>query len=319
MFSKNDVASDVQVLTGQLSTLVRNLNPDVIHAHSTYVIFNRVLEEMRRLGVLTGIPVLATIHGLPKTLVLPGGTTSTDYEQLAQSCPFDTITAVSECVAAALHQQLPKRFEDLIQVLYLGVDTSVFRPQIRANKRWDLAFFGRLEQVKAVDLLPDMLSTLRPHFPEIRLAITGEGSYRKTLFDELKRRDLIRLVDYLGVVPIETIPNLLNSTCLFLYPSRQEALGLSLIEAMACGVPVVTTNVFGPSEIVTHGRDGMAVKPGDLKALSETVRELLTDSQLRSRLGHNARKTVEKRFDLRKHAERLLLLYHGLRHARRQS
>lgn len=319
MFSENDVTADVQILTGQLRTLVRDLNPDVIHAHSTYVVFNRVLAEVRRDGMLAGIPVLATIHGLPKTLVLPDGRTTTDYEQLAQSCPFDTITAVSKCVAVALREHLPKGLDDLVQVLYLGVDTSVFRPQIHANKRWDLAFFGRIEQVKAVDLLPSVLSALRLRLSEIRLVITGEGSYRRTLFDEFKREDVRDLVDYLGVVPIETIPNLLNSTRVFLYPSRQEALGLSLIEAMACGVPVITTNVFGPSEIVTHARDGIAVRPGDSIELSEAVLEVLTDSQLRSRLGRNARKTVEKRFDLKKHSEQLLLLYRGLRHARHQS
>jgi glycosyltransferase involved in cell wall biosynthesis len=104
-----------------------------------------------------------------------------------------------------------------------------------------------------------------------------------------------------------------------LYPSREEALGLSLIEAMACGIPAITTDILGPAEIVTHSRDGMTVKPGDMKGLSETARELLTDSRLRSRLGRSARKTVQKRFDLRKHAEQLILLYHGLEHCQRKS
>jgi glycosyltransferase involved in cell wall biosynthesis len=313
MFNESDVTTDVRVLTGQLSTLVRDLNPDVIHAHSTYVVFNRVLEELRRQGMLSKIPVLATIHGLPKTLVLPSGQTTTDYEQLAESCPFDTITAVSKCVAAELHEQLPMGLRDLVRVLYLGVDLSAFRPEIHANKLWDLAFFGRIERVKAVDLLPDLLSALRPRFPEMRLAITGEGSYRGTLFDEFKRRDVTDLVDYLGVVPIETIPNLLNSARIFLYPSRQEALGLSLIEAMACGVPVITTNVFGPSEVVSHGHDGLAVKPGNLIELSNAVRRLLTDQRLQTRLGQNARKMVEERFDLKIHSEELLRIYRSSR------
>ena len=319
MFSNNDISADVHVLTSQLRTLVRDLSPDVIHAHSTYVVFNRVLEGLRRQGILSGIPVLATIHGLPKTLVLPGGETTTDYEQLAQSCPFDRITAVSECVAAALRERLPERSVNRIQLLYLGVDISVFRPQRQVKKHWDLAFFGRIEQAKAVDLLPDMMVSLRTRFPDIRLVITGEGSYRRKFLDELKKRDLMGAVSYLGVVPIEKIPDLLNEVRIFLYPSREEAFGLSLTEAMACGVPVITTSVFGPSEIVTHAHDGLAMKPGDLRGLSEAVRELLSDSRLRSRLGQNARKTVEKRFDLKKHSEQLLLLYHELRHAHRQS
>lgn len=312
MFSENDIATDIQALTGQLRTLIRDLRPDIIHAHSPYVIFNRVLEEIRHEEMLSRIPMLATIHGLPKTLVLPGGKITTDYEQLAQSCPFDRIVAVSKCVAASLHERLPKRIEGLIQVLYLGVDLSVFRPHAHVAKRWDLAFFGRLERVKAVDLLPDMMSVLRSDLPDLRLVITGEGSYRRTLLEDFASRNLTDMVDYLGVVPIETIPSLLNSVRVFLYPSREEALGLSLIEAMACGVPAITASILGPSEIVSHGHDGLTVKPGDLMGLSEGVYGLLSDPQIRARLGQNARKTVEKRFDLEKHSKDLLQLYHGL-------
>jgi glycosyltransferase involved in cell wall biosynthesis len=314
LFREDDISSDVEILSGQLRNLVRDLCPDVIHAHSTYVVFNRVVEILRRDGMLGKIPALATIHGLPKTLILPGGQRTTDYEQLAECCPFDRITAVSRCVAAALHAHLPARIGSAIQMLYLGVDLSVFRPQLHAMKRWDLAFFGRLEQVKAVDLLPEMMSMLRSDLPGLRLAITGEGSLRKRLLDEFNKKDVIAMTDYLGVVPFQTIPDLLNSIRVFLYPSREEALGLSLIEAMACGVPVITTNVLGPSEIVSNGYDGLAVRPGDVVELARAARRLVSDSQLCTRLGQNAVKTVKKRFDLRKHARALLLLYQSLQH-----
>jgi glycosyltransferase involved in cell wall biosynthesis len=312
LFRENDISSDVEALTGQLRNLVRDLCPNIIHAHSTYVVFNRVVERLRQDGILGKIPVLASIHGLPKTLVLPGGQRTTDYEQLAECCPFDRITAVSRCVAAALHAQLPARLENAVQMLYLGVDLSVFRPQLHATKRWDLAFFGRLEQVKAVDLLPEMMSMLQSDLPGLRLAITGEGSLRRRLLDEFNKKGLIAVTDYLGVVPFQTIPDLLNSIRVFLYPSREEALGLSLIEAMACGIPVITTNVLGPSEVVTNGYDGLTVRPGDVVELAQAVRRLVSDPQLCTRLGQNAVKTVRKRFDLRKHARALLLLYRSL-------
>jgi len=315
LFRTDDISCDVEVLTGQLRNLVRDLCPDVIHAHSTYVVFNRVVERLRQDGTLGKIPVLATIHGLPKTLILPGGQRTTDYEQLADCCPFDRITAVSRCVADALHTYLPVRLEGEIQVLYLGVDLSVFRPRARAKKRWDLAFFGRLEEVKAVDLLPEIISILRFELPCLRLVITGEGSYRKKLLDDFNKRDETAMLDYLGVVPIEAIPGLLNGVRVFLYPSREEALGLSLIEAMACGIPVIATNVFGPSEIVSQNHDGLTVNPGNPTELAQAVLRLLSDSKLRLRLGQNARITAEKRFNLARHAEALLQLYHGLQYA----
>jgi len=314
MFRQDDVAADVEILAGQLGTLVHDVSPDIIHAHSTYVVFNRVIERLRKTRLIN-VPVLATIHGLPKALILPNGEATTDYRQLVDSCPFDRIIAVSRAVGVALQAHLPKRLKKRVDVLYLGVDLSVFQPQTGLRRKWDLGFFGRLEQMKAVDLFPEMLSALKPHFPGIRLVITGDGSSRRTVFDEFKRMNVIERVDYLGVVPIDEIPSLMNSIRVFLYPSREEPFGLSVLEAMACGIPVITSNILGPSEIVTHGYDGLTVSPGDVDELAKAVRQIMSDTALQVRLGKNARNTVEKRFDLRQHSRSLLRLYQDLQTA----
>ncbi|RDE14738.1 MAG: hypothetical protein C4K49_07235 [Candidatus Thorarchaeota archaeon] len=314
IFRQDDVASDVEILAGQLNSLVHDISPDIIHAHSTYVVFNRVIEKLRK-NRLVNVPVLATIHGLPKALVLPNGEKTTDYRQLAESCPFDRIIAVSRAVEVALQAHLSKRLRKRVNVLYLGVDLSIFQPQTGLKRKWDLGFFGRLERMKAVDLFPEMLSALKPHFPDIRLVITGDGSIRREVFNDFGRMNVIEQVDYLGVVPIDRIPSLMNSIRVFLYPSREEPFGLSVIEAMACGVPVITSNIHGPSEIVTHAYDGFTVSPGDVDELTKAVRRIMSDFALRVKLGKNARNTVEKRFDLQKHSMLLLQLYQNLQSA----
>jgi glycosyltransferase involved in cell wall biosynthesis len=163
--------------------------------------------------------------------------------------------------------------------------------------------------MKSVDLFPDMLSILKPKFPDLTLMMTGEGSLKDRLFEEFKEKGVASLVDYRGVVKPEDVPVLINRSRIFLYPSRQEPFGLSIVEAMACGVPVITTDVFGPSEIVTNNHDGVTVAPDDVKALAAAVETLLKDSVLRDQIGKNAIKTAHERYDIKQHARDLLAIY----------
>ena len=81
---------------------------------------------------------------------------------------------------------------------------------------------------------------------------------------------------------------------------------------MACEVPVVTTNVFGPSEIITNNVDGLTVPPENVRELVNAVGLLLTNEELRTRIGRNARKTVETKFDIKLHYDGLIKSYQQL-------
>jgi glycosyltransferase involved in cell wall biosynthesis len=160
-----------------------------------------------------------------------------------------------------------------------------------------------------VDLFPEMLSILKPKFPSLKMMMTGEGSLKDQLFNEFIERGVSSMVDYQGVVETDDVPMLLNKSRIFLYPSRQEPFGLSIVEAMACGVPVITTDVFGPREIIKHNYDGFAVPPDDVGALVEAIELLLNDNELRSRITENALKSVQERYDIRQHAKQLVTIY----------
>jgi glycosyltransferase involved in cell wall biosynthesis len=310
MFKPDDLRENVSEISRELDVLITEKNPEVIHAHSTYVVFNRVLDSLREHGRIAETPLILTVHGRPKPLILPGQTRTTDYEQLSQSCPFERVLAVSENVAEQLksHLALPS----LVETCYLGIDLSVFRPILRTEKQWDLAYMGRLERMKAVDLLPQMLREVLKQIPEVRMLVTGDGSLRRWLSDELVNQGVQESVEYLGVVEADRIPQLINQCRLFLYPSREEPFGLSIVEAMACGVPVLTTNVFGPSEIVTHNVDGYMVDSDETSQLADAVVLLLSDDKLRTRLGRRGRQTAELRFSMRTHTDTLLKTYSEL-------
>jgi glycosyltransferase involved in cell wall biosynthesis len=313
LFHPDDLTLNVEALEKQLSELMQTVKPDLIHAHSPYVVFNRVLGKIREHSSFKELPMLATIHGRPKPLILPGGKQTTDYDTFVEVCPFDLILAVSNNVSEILKRYLEEREESVpVQTLYLGVDLSVFYPQPDASKQWDVAFLGRLEAMKAVDLFPEMLALLKQDFPKLRFLMTGEGSLKDRIFDGFIQEGVADLVEYLGVVETERVPDLINQSRVFIYPSREEPFGLSILEAMACEVPVVTTNVFGPSEIITNNVDGITVPPENVRELVNAVRLLLTSDNLRTEIGQNARKTVETKFDIKLHYDGLIQSYQQL-------
>ncbi|MHA2116541.1 MAG: glycosyltransferase family 4 protein, partial [Candidatus Thorarchaeota archaeon] len=260
MFKSSDISENVEILTEQLSRLIHDLQPDVIHAHSIYVVFNKVITGMRLLNKLE-IPVILTLHGLPKPLILPDGRKTTDYNELVSDFGFDQVIAVSENVAETLKKHLDAELHHKVRTVYSGIDLSVFKPLPELEKKWDLAFMGRLEVMKSVDLFPEMLVLLKPNFPDLKMMMTGEGSLKEWLFNEFETRGVSSMVDYQGVVETDDVPRFINKSRIFLYPSREEPFGLSIIEAMACGVPVVSTDVYGPKEIIKNNYDGITVPP----------------------------------------------------------
>ncbi|MHA1577662.1 MAG: glycosyltransferase family 4 protein [Candidatus Thorarchaeota archaeon] len=315
LFHPDDLEENVKQLVEQLRRLIQDVKPDIIHAHSTYVVFNKVLEILKNGPLLDEIPILVTIHGVPKPLILPSGEKTTDYAELISSCPFDRILGVSDFVCEELKKNLPEEKGNLVERLYLGINLDVFRPDPEIVKEWDVIFMGRLEPMKSVDLFPEMVSILSKKFPDLRVAMTGEGSLKKQLLDEFEEKNVEEFVEYLGVVETSKVPELINKSRVFIYPSRREPFGLSIVEAMACGVPIVTTNVYGPKEIVTHNHDGMAISPDDVLELVEAIKILLLDERLRERLARNARIMVEDRFDIKKHALSLVAMYEDSKRA----
>ncbi|TFG13499.1 glycosyltransferase family 1 protein [Candidatus Thorarchaeota archaeon] len=311
-FNQNDLEENIEKLAAELWQLIDKKQPHLIHCHSTYVVFNHVLTQIAAQYGNDLPPVILTVHGLPKPLILPSGEETTDYEMLFRALPFDLILAVSDTVKTALKKQARKRGAILpIKRQYLGINLDVFNPQ-KTEEKWDLAYMGRLEDMKSVHLFPDVLSKLKAIRGVLRFVMTGEGSQKQFLFDEFKKRKLGNTVDHLGIIPAKEIPNILNLSRVFLYPSKREPFGLSIVEAMACKTPVVTSNRYGPREIITAGVDGIMVDSADTDAIVRAVNLLLEDAELREKIGQCARNTVEKRFDIQHHVDSLLETYHSV-------
>ena len=152
---------------------------------------------------------------------------------------------------------------------------------------------GRYAYQKGYDLLLQAWAEVEKHYPDWTLDIYGQGdqtSYRRLMGD-------------LGIGayrchlngPVEDVVKVYQDSSVFVLSSRFEGFGLVLVEAMACGIPVVSFDCpAGPDEIITDGQDGLLVRAGDVHALAEKLISMMADENLRKRLGEQARQSAQR-------------------------
>jgi len=192
-----------------------------------------------------------------------------------------------------------------IQLVHNGIDTTVFRRQEDTNYRQKLClgddaivitFVGRLIYAKAVQDLIAVFPRIKEAAPNARLLIVGDGPYRATLENLAHQAACGRDILFLGQKNQAELVYILSATDIFVNPSYSEGLPTSVMEAASVGVAVIATDVGGTGEIVRNYETGMVVKAGDIGQLEQKLRELVTNAELRKRLGANARMFVEQEF-----------------------
>jgi glycosyltransferase involved in cell wall biosynthesis len=162
-----------------------------------------------------------------------------------------------------------------------------------------VVFTGRLLESKGVLDLVESWATLAPEFPSATLVIVGSGqNLMHNCEAELHRRieslELQEQVIMTGFV--RNVEDYLKAADVFAFPTTEEAFGIALIEAMSAGLAVVAARVGGIKDIIQPEINGLLIEPHDAPALTRELRRLLVDSDLRSRLGQSAVKTVDERY-----------------------
>ncbi len=193
------------------------------------------------------------------------------------------------------------------KVIYHGIDAGLFKKQENifssmANRRFQfdkkstfrVGTVSRLEKIKGLEYLIRAMAHLKENEANIDLVIVGEGSERQKLqwlIDQLDLRREVKLVGYQ-----DNFLDWIYDFDIFVLPSIKESLGIVLLEAMACGKPVVATNVGGVPEIVEHGKDGILVQVASPATLAEGIEELKNNKDKWRDLVSAGRKTVEQKF-----------------------
>jgi glycosyltransferase involved in cell wall biosynthesis len=290
---------------------IARLKPHLIHAHeflspaTVAVLANRWLR----------IPFIVTLHG---------GGSNGDVQKLQRKpsgkIRLNALRAQAKkfiVVSAEIEHELQDAGFDRDQMITIpnAVDTDLFSPlsphqktalRIQAGLPADALiaiFTGRLVYGKRVNHLLEIWNNICMTHPKAELLIAGTGSEEENL-----RKMGVAGVRFLGSV--ENIAPYLQASDIFVLPSIAEGLSVAMLEAMACGLPALVTDVGGARQVITDRESGWLIQPENLRELEAGINILLGDAGMRSSMGRLGRQCVEESYSIDIAVERLFGLYH---------
>ncbi|MFG3701485.1 glycosyltransferase [Micromonospora sp. NPDC047620] len=269
-----------------------------------------------------GVPLVTTLHGFDVTV--------TRAKMLASKKPswlnyvtwrnaLFTDGAVFICVSEHIRRRAVEWGypPDRCVVLPIGVDVDTIQPAgfVETPR---ILHVARLVEKKGTRYLLRAFADVRRAIPDAELVLIGEGPLRESLSALSRELGIDASVRFLGAQKHSDTLQWLSRSRLLCLPSvtapdgDQEGLGMVLLEAAACGKPVVGTRHGGIPEAVTDGSNGFLVPERDVAALAHRLIEMLRDEQLCDQFGRAGRRTVEERFNLRRQTGKLESLYGDL-------
>ncbi|MGZ8330687.1 MAG: glycosyltransferase family 4 protein [Rhodoplanes sp.] len=207
-----------------------------------------------------------------------------------------------------------------------GVDTELYRPPADRMAAFAatglpgccaIGLFGRVRPQKGTDVFIKAMCRLLPRYPDFTAIVIGRVSAEHRAFAaDLERRAAAAgigdRVHFLGELPIEEVPPWYQAITIYVFASRNEGFGLTLIEAMAAGCALVAARAGAADKVVTDGENGLLVPPGDVDALVSALEPLMRDPPRAAALGRRARERVLAAFSIAAEADRIVALYHTL-------
>jgi phosphatidylinositol alpha-mannosyltransferase len=219
-------------------------------------------------------------------------------------------------VSRSALQFVGKYFPGDFTVIPNGIDLRAFHSGVEPLSEFNdgslnILFLGRLEKRKGFEHLLRAFPYVKRNFGKVRLIVAGAYSDDdKAQFESLVERDGIGDVHFVGFVSPEMKPRYYRTCDLFCAPSISgESFGIILLEAMAMGKPIVTSNVEGYRDVVHHGEEGLLVPPKDEMALAVALTRVLADKELREKMGQNGQQKALD-YSWAKVARRVLNHYH---------
>jgi len=273
----------------------------------------------RRVGARAHACVVNTVHVLPGAARLDGeprtaSALRTVLDRLTR-CRVARFVAVSQAVRIGLIAD--KVAANRITVIPNGVDLAVMRraaltepPVTLRDAGAHIGFIGRLERIKGAEYFLRAAALLAADHPDVRFFVAGTGSGELGLRMLATELGIGGRIEFLGYV--DSVPPLLAALDVVVVPSLSEASGLTAMEALALGVPVVASRVGGLPEVVVDEETGLLVAAGDEEAIARAVARLLDDPVLARTLAAAGARRVEERFAVERMVDGYLRLYRQL-------
>lgn len=288
-------------LHSEIAEILRRESVDVIHLHGALAptLGMLVPPVARRLG----IPMVATFHSwFPRSPFyrIFRGPFQRSLDGVAAKI------AVSQPVVDALSRYFRAEWE----IIPNGVDVEYFHPNGRMpadllDRGPRLLFLGRLDPRNGLDTILNAMSLICPRYPRTLLIVAGDGPLRR--YYERLAAPLGENVRFVGHV-YDGRPEHYGAADIYVCPTRRASFGITLLEAMACGTPMLVSDIIGFRELVRGGREAVLVPPGDPKMWARAAVDLIGDPERRSAMTIAGRVKAEQ-FAWPKIARRVASIY----------
>lgn len=293
-----------------LSGLIRKEKIKVLHTHGYFAsTFGRLAAILARVPIIIA-HVHSTYYGYSRRNVL-----------IERFLSFFTDKIV--CVSVAVQNfalEVERINKRKALVIYNGIDgPNSFKNELSVNRKSfgisdsDIVLItvASLTAHKGHSVLIDAMHILAQKYKNLSLIIVGDGPLRNDLFEYVKRLGLDRSIIFTGLR--KDIYSLLNLSDIFVLPSlEREGLGIAIIEAMACDLPLVGTFLGGIPEVIEENGNGFLVKPGDSEELAAAIERLINDKKARTKMGRMGSEIFKEKFNAAKMIENIELLYDEL-------
>ena len=281
---------------------MERMNVDHIHAHFA----NHPATAAYVIHRLTGIPFSFTAHGADIHVE------SRMLREKVERAAF--VVAVSEFNRKFILRKCGLTICDKIVVNHCGIDMSLFPKRATPNRSgvFRVLMVASLEEVKGHYYLVEAGRLLEEAGLDWECWLVGEGPMRRRIEGWIAEAGLRHRMILMGGQPRPRVLELLSRADVVVLPSvqtrkgKREGIQVALMEAMAVGLPVVSSRLSGIPELVKDGRTGFLTEPRDSKGLAGVLKRLAEDRELRTRMGLEGRRTVASRFDLTANTTRLL-------------
>ncbi len=292
-----------------LARRMRHKLPDHLHSH----FINGPTSIAMFLGRLLDVPYSFTMHA---SMIWLDPIAFSNKLETAAFC-----VSISEYNRQYVLDTYGSGYADKIHVVHCGIEPGKLAREVPSKASGDklrLLGVGQLNRRKGFHVLIPALAALRDRNVDFDCTIVGDGAERNALEEQIASLELGERVRLAGALLHEDVKRELERADAFVLPcvisedGWRDGIPVALMEAMAYGLPVVSTDILGLPELIEHGTGGLLVPSGDVEALTDALQRLANDRGLRDTLGRNGRAKVLSDFNNARSAERLQDLIEGL-------
>jgi glycosyltransferase involved in cell wall biosynthesis len=291
---------------GYIAERARRLGLRSFHAHFA----SRPTTVALLASRISGIPYSFTAHAYDIYY------TDSNSKVLARKLDdAEFVVTISDYNKAFLESRFNGATNKIVRI-YNGIDLQTFAPNGEPpSTPFTIVSVARLVEKKGLSYLIEACRHLRDRGIEFRCLIIGKGRLRSHLDGLIKQWDLRKKVQLLGVCSQSEVLQRYREAHLFVLPcviddrGNRDGLPVSIVEALACGLPVITTSVTGIPEVVQDGHNGIIIPESEPVELADAIESVISDAQLYQHLQENSRASVVTNFDLTKSANSMHQLF----------